>query len=138
MGFEYAFFDEALRDRFMNFAAMHGIPSTTRPDELAGHIVELPDGLADAQLEALDAEYDSIMDQQMLLAESDEALVSHLAVGITATLADGTTRALRLPPAIARRLLEHFTPDEVHEIASAIAQSVMNPIDGPLCRKPPQ
>ena len=136
MGFEYMFFDAALRDRFMAFASGHGIASTTRQDEIAGFVVVLPDGLADELQDAVDAEYESIMDEQMLLAESDAELVSHHAAGVTVTLADGTTRAIRMPPAIARRLLEHFTSDEVHEIATAIAQSVENPIDGPLCRKP--
>lgn len=138
MGFEYIFFDEALRDRFMNFASGRGIASTMRPDEIAGFVVALPDGLADDLQDAVDAEYESIMDAQMLLAESDEELVSHQAVGVTVTLADGTTRDVRIPPAIARRLITHFTPEEVHEIATAIAQSVENPIDGPLCHKPPE
>lgn len=136
MGFEYMFFDETLRDRFVDFASARGIASTVRKDEIAGYVVELPDGLADAQQEAVEAEYDAIMDEQMLLAESDEELVSHHAAGVTVTLADGTTRAVRIPPPIARRLFEHFSPDEIHEIASAIAQSVENPVDGPLCRKP--
>lgn len=135
MGFEYMFFDEALRDRFVAFAAGCRIASTVRQDEIAGFVVALPDGLADDQLDAVDAEYESIMAEQILLAESDEELVNHHAAGITATLADGTPRLIRIPPAIARRLLEHFTPDEVHEIATAIAQSVENPIDGPICRK---
>lgn len=136
MGFEYMFFDEALRDRFVGFAAEHGIASTVRQDEIAGFVVELPDGLSDEQQETVEAEYESIMDEQMLLAESDEELVSHHVAGVTVTLADGTSRAVRIPPAIARRLFEHFTPDEIHEIATAIAHSVENPIDGPLCRKP--
>jgi len=136
MGFEYMFFDEALRDRFVDFASGHGVASTMRQDEIAGFVVELPDGLADELQEAVEAEYDSIMDEQMLLAESDAELVSHHVAGVTVTLADGTTRAVRIPPAIARRLFEHFTPGEIHEIATAIAQSVENPIDGPLCRKP--
>ena len=136
MGFEYMFFDETLRDRFVDFASARGIASTVRKDEIAGYVVELPDGLADALQEDIEAEYDTIMDEQMLLAESDEELVSHHAAGVTVTLADGTTRAVRIPPPIARRLFEHFTPDEVHEIATAIAQSVENPTDGPLCRKP--
>jgi hypothetical protein len=137
MGFdEYMFFDEALRDRFVKFAAGHGIAATVRKDEIAGFAVALPDGLADELQDAVDAEYESIMDEQMLLAESDDELVSHHAAGLTVTLADGTTRAIRIPPAIARRLLEHFTTAEIHEIASAIAQSVENPIDGPICRKP--
>lgn len=136
MGFEYMFFDDAFRERFVEFAAVRGIASTVRKDKIAGYVVELPDGLDDAQLEAIDAEYESIMDAQMLLAESDEALVSHHAAGVTVTLADGTRRAIRIPPPIARRLFEHFTAEEVHEIATAIAQGVENPVDGPLCRKP--
>ena len=138
MDSEYMFFDEALRDRFMNFVAARGIASTVRKDEIAGFVVALPDGLDDALEEAIEAEYESIMDEQMLLAESDEDLVSHAVAGVMVTLADGTTRSVRIPPPIARRLFEHFTPEEVHEIATAIAQSVENPIDGPLCRKPPK
>ena len=138
MGFEYMFFDEALRDRFVTFVSLHGIASTVRQDEIAGFVVELPDGLDDAQQEAVEDEYDSIMDEQMLLAESGDELVSHHVAGVTVTLADGTTRTIRIPPPIARRLLEHFTPEEVHEIATAFAQSIENPIDGPLCRKPPE
>jgi hypothetical protein len=136
MGFEYMFFDEALRDRFVAFASARGIASTVRKDRMEGYVVELPDGLADELQDAVEDEYESIMDEQMLLAESDAELVSHHVAGVTVTLTDGTTRTVRIPPPIARRLFEHFTPEEVHEIATAIAQSVENPIDGPLCRKP--
>lgn len=138
MDSEYMFFDEALRDRFVAFATARGIPSTVRKDEIAGFVVALPDGLDDALEDAVEAEYESIMDEQMLRAESDEGLVSHAVAGVTVTLTDGTTRAVRIPPPIARRLFEHFTAEEVHEIATAIAQSLENPIDGPLCRKPPK
>jgi hypothetical protein len=136
MGFEYMFFDAALRDRFVDFAAARGVSSTVRQDVIAGFVVDLPDGLADELQDAFEVEYDSIMDEQRLLAESDAELVSHHAAGVTVTLADGTTRTIRLPPPIARRLLEHFTSEEVHEIATAIAQGIENPVDGPLCRKP--
>lgn len=136
MGLEYLFFNTALRDRFVAFAAARDITSTTRQDAIAGFVVELPDTLADAQIAGIDAEYELIMDEQMLLAESDAELISHHAVGIRVTLADGSTRAIRIPPAIARRLFEHFSSDEIHEIASAIAHSVENPVDGPICRKP--
>ena len=138
MGFEYMFFDAALRDRFVDFASARGIASTVRQDVIAGFVVDLPDGLADELQDAFEVEYDSIMDEQRLLAESDAELVSHHAAGVTVTLADGTTRAIRLPPPIARRLLEHFTPEEVHEIATAIAQGIDNPVDEPLCRKLPE
>jgi hypothetical protein len=130
------FFDEALRDRFLAFASGHGITSTVRPDEIAGFVVELPDGLVDELQQAVEAEYDVLMDEQMLLAESDNELVSHHAAGTTVTLTDGTPRTIRIPPPIARRLFEHFRADEIHEIVTAIAQSLENPIDGPICRKP--
>lgn len=86
MGFEYIFFNEALRDRFVAFASGHGIASTMRPDDIAGFIVELPEGLADERQGAIEAEYESIMDEQMLLAEADEELVSHHAVSVSVTL----------------------------------------------------
>lgn len=136
MGLDYMFFNEALRDRFVAFVTGHGISSTVREDVIDGFVVELPDALNDDLQDTVEAEYDSIMDAQMLLAESDTDLISHAVAGVTVTLADGTTRAVRIPPPIARRLFEHFTPEEVHEIATAIAESVENPIDGPLCRKP--
>lgn len=136
MNTEYMFFNDALRDRFVAFVTAHGIASTVRKDEIAGFVVALPDDLDDALADAVEDEYESIMDIQMLLAESDEDMVSHAVAGITVKLADGSTRDIRIPPPIARRLFDHFTPAEVHEIATAIAQSVENPIDGPLCRKP--
>ena len=136
MGFEFMFFNEALRDRFVDFAAARGVAATVRQDPITGFVVELPEGLDDAQEDAIDAEYESLMQEQALLAEMDEDLVSHQAAGITVTLADGTPRMIRIPPPIARRLFEHFTPEEVHEIATAIALSVETPVDGPLCRKP--
>ena len=54
MGFEYMLFDEALRDRFLAFVTAHGIDSTMRPDEIAGFVVELPDGLADDLQDAVE------------------------------------------------------------------------------------
>ncbi|WP_324778578.1 hypothetical protein [Thiobacillus sedimenti] len=138
MSFEYMFFDEALRDRFVQFASARGVASTVRPDVITGFVVELPDGLDDTEQDVFEAEYDALMDEQMRLAEGDAELVSHAVAGVTVTLSDGTTRAIRIPPPIARRLFEHFTAEEVHEIATAIALSVEHPIDGPLCRKPPR
>ncbi|MBI4988642.1 MAG: hypothetical protein HZC23_07460 [Rhodocyclales bacterium] len=135
MSFDYVFFDETLRDRFVRFASGHGIPSSVRKDEIEGYVVALPDGLADAMQEAVDDEYESLMDEQMLLAESSGELVGKRVAGVTVTLADGRSRVVRLPAPVARRLFEHFAPEEVHEIVSAIAQSLENPIDGPLCRK---
>jgi hypothetical protein len=67
MGFEYMFFNEALRDRFLAFAAGHGIAGTSRQDEIAGFVVGLPDGLADDLQATIEAEYESIMTNRCCL-----------------------------------------------------------------------
>ena len=76
------------RERYTlrTFASALGIPSSVRQDNIAGFVVELPDSLDDAQQEALEAEYEAIMDAQMLAAEADDELVSHHAAGIMVTL----------------------------------------------------
>jgi len=137
MGLEYLFFDASLRDRFMRFAADRGLPCATREDGVEGFVVELPEDLDDELEDALEEAYESLMDEQMALAEADSALVSKRVAGVTVALPDGRSRVVRLPAPVARRLLEHFTPEEVHEIVTAIAVSLENPIDGPLCRSNP-
>lgn len=134
---EYAFFDNGLRDRFLHFLAEHEIAAEVRVDEIAGTVVTFSDEVPDALLDAIEAEYESLMDEQMALAYADPALVTHHAVGVTVTLADGGSRQVRLPPDIARQLLEHFSVEEVHALVTAIAHSLDNPVDAPLCKKMP-
>ncbi len=135
MNLEYMFFDETLRDRFVGFLAERGIASRARHDEIEGFVVELDGELADADVERIEAEYETLMDEQMILAESKEGWVSHRVAGVTVALDDGRSCMVRLPGALARRLLEHFTAEEVHDLVQAIARNVENPLEGPLCRK---
>ncbi len=136
MSSEYIFFDEALRDRFVRFLTERGIACASRSDEIAGSVVEFPDDLPDEVLDAIEAEYETLLDEQMTQAPARDGWVTHAAVGISVTLADGRAHQVRLPPDIARRLLERFSVDEVHELVTAIARSLENPVDGPLCHKP--
>jgi hypothetical protein len=75
------------------------------------------------------------MNEQMLRAESRPDWVSHRVAGVPITLSDGSPCTVRLPPEVARKLLEHFSTEDVREIVTAIAHSLENPVDGPLCRK---
>jgi hypothetical protein len=50
--------------------AGHGVSSTVREDVIDGFVVELLDALNDDLQHTVEAEYDSTMDAQMLLAES--------------------------------------------------------------------
>lgn len=132
---DFIFFDDMLRDRFASFIAQYGLVASIRPDQMEGFIVEVPDDLDDDIDEAIWAEYATLMEVQRDLIEAagDEGDRAVMAVSIA--LSDGQLRSVRIPASIGRRLFEHFTPDEIHELVSAIGDSVYNPTDGPLCRK---
>jgi hypothetical protein len=74
------------------------------------------------------------MAEQSALAEYDETLVAKRVVGVLVTLADGKTRTVRLDAATGNLLLARFSPEEAQRLVEAIARSVENPQDGPLCR----
>lgn len=134
MATEYIFFDAALRDRFVQFAATHGIESSVRSDPIADHVVMLPDHLDDDVADALEAEYDTLMDEQMALTNGSDDDDARDLMGVGITLPDGKDCTVRLPAKLARRLFAEFSPEEIHELVEAIATSVANPVDGPLCR----
>jgi hypothetical protein len=132
---EYTFFNQHLRARFIEFAAEQGLVCRTRDDTMEGSVIELPDDMDDEQMSVLEETYEALMDEQMLLAGDEEGWVTHRVMGITINRADGSVQAVRLHGDVARRLAEHFTPAEIHELVQAIAQNIENPIPGPVCRK---
>jgi len=132
---EYIFFDESLRDRFMSFAVdAGGVECRTWPDRIEGWVVELTDGMAPAVQAAVEAEYDALMDQQREMADASDGADARDLMGVTVTLPSGKPCVVRLPAATGRRLVEHFTFEEIHELVSSIAVSVANPSSGPICR----
>lgn len=135
MGNEYIFFDEALRDRFVQFVSARSISCQARQDTMEGFLVELPDELDEDVSDAIEAQYQTLMDEQMVLAESKEGWVSHQVAGVAITRPDGSTCVVRLPADIARPLLENFSPEQIHALVFAIANSLDNPVNGPLCHK---
>ena len=134
MSIEYIFFNERFRDIFVQFALSRGIASETRKDEMEGFVVALPYDLNDAVSQAIDAEYELLMEQQDALAEAEEGWITSDAMGVEIKLADGRPCVVRIPAAFIRRLTEHFSPEEIHSLVSAIAQGVEKPIEGPICK----
>ena len=135
MSVEYIFFNEHFRDRFVRFIASRGIAYTLRQDEMDGFVAELPDDLDEAVAEVVDAEYELLMEEEHKeLAESEEGWVTSDAMGVEIRLADGRPCTVRIPAAFIGRLTEHFAPEEIHALVSAIAQGVENPLDGPICK----
>lgn len=135
MSIEFIFFNEALSERFLQFASQRGIAGEVRHDEMDGYVVRLPEGMDDALEEAIEDEYDALMHEQMVLAENDESWGTRQVMGIEVSRADGSRSVVRIEGAIGRRLSEHFSPEEIHELVSAIARSLDNPVEGPLCKK---
>ena len=131
---EFVFFDDGARLRFVDFLAARGLPCEQRPDTMAGCVVAVPEDLPDALFADIGERYDALMAEQSALAEHDETLVAKRVVGIQVTLADGTARTVRLDGATGNLLLARFTPEEAQRLVEAIARSVENPVDGPLCR----
>lgn len=134
-GTEYIFFDADLRDRFVQTLAARALACQTRADAMEGFVVVLPEEPDEATLDALEQEYETLMDEQMLRAESRPDWVSHQVAGVRITRSDGSDCTVRLPAAIARSLLANFSAEEVHDLVTAIAHSLDNPVDGPLCKK---
>jgi len=135
MASEYIFFDADLRERFVQALAARALACQVRADAMEGFVVRIPDDPADEVLAAVEADYEILMDEQMLRAEERPDWVSHQVAGVRFTRADGSAGTVRLPAPVARSLMEHFTAEEAHALVTAIAHSLENPVDGPLCRK---
>ncbi len=131
----YIFFEADLCDRFVQVLARHGLGCTQRADAIEGLVVELDAEPGDTLLEALEAEYEALMDEQMLRAGDHADWGTHQVASLRVTLPGGNTAEVRLPPDVARTLLERYSIDEAHALVSAIAQSLADPQDGPLCRR---
>src|SRR5512142_2959617 len=104
MATEYVFFDAALRDRFVAFAKARGIDSKVRSDPIADHVVVLPDHIDDDIAEALEGEYETLMDEQMALVDAEEEAGARDLLGVNIKLPDGQDCTIRLPAVLARRL----------------------------------
>ena len=131
---EYIFFDEGLRDRFLKVVVAQGIASEVRADQIEGFLVVLSEDLADEVVDLLEDEYDVLMVEQRCLVESLDGDKARTLMGVNITLPDGQQRMVPLPAIYARRLYEHFTIEEIQQCVSGIAESVLKPDAGSLCR----
>jgi len=135
MATDYVFFDAELRDRFVQGLAARALSYSTRKDTMEGWVVELAAEPDDDTLESLEADYEALLQEQIQRAEARPDWGSHQVASLHITRSDGSTAVVQLPPAVARPLMEHFTAEQAHALVTAIAHSLENPVDGPLCRK---
>lgn len=132
---EYIFFDATLRDRFIALVTDLGLHCSTRPDPIAGYVVAVSDDLDDETATAIEDQYDLLMDDQCALVEAADHTSSHALMAVNISLPDGRPCTVRIPARYGRRLVEHFTFDEINELVRLIAEEVLEPVGGPICRE---
>ncbi|MBK9021227.1 MAG: hypothetical protein IPL72_15065 [Sulfuritalea sp.] len=132
MANEYIFFESALRDRFVGLLAARGIPCELQADGMKGFVVALSDELE----KAIKDEYTKLMEAQRDLVEAADGDQALALMAVAIRLPDSQPGVARIPARHARRLVAHFSVEEVHELVAVVAQSVANPVAGPLCHKP--
>lgn len=129
---EYIFFDAALRERFVDFARHMSVACELSDDNL-GMLVQVPDGLSDEQMDALEEQYDLLEREQSALLSETEGGFSSLA-GFSLVLPDGMTTTVPLQPDVANRLLANFTIDEIQALFSTVASCALDPKEKHLCK----
>lgn len=132
--FEYMFFDDDLRRQFVVFAHEHGAPCEIVEDSM-GLVAAIPEDIPEAVSDALDNYYDELLERQAERVDMAEGAATYQAAGIRVMLGEGRPCMIKLEPALANQLLAAFSLDEVQVLVQAIARSVENPDDGPICRR---
>lgn len=133
---EYVFFDGELQARFTRRLAELEILWQEKPDKLFGNIVSITDDLSDAITDELEILYDVLFDEQAVLAEHRDGWVNKHLAGVQATLPDGRECTIALPPDLANKLMLNFSANEIVELVSAVAVSLNQDYNGPLCKHP--
>ncbi len=130
--FEYIFFDAALRDRFVKYAASQGVHCTLQDDHM-GMVVAVPEDIAESVEEALEQHYEELEQEQSELLVEEDGGLRQLA-GFRYLLPDGQPRMVPLQPEIANRLLAAFSMEEIQALFENVAQNVLEAGEEHLCK----
>lgn len=128
---EYIFFDAGLRERFVEYASGRGMECELRDDTM-GLVVAIPEDIGDELMDALEARYDELQDQQADLMSGMEGGLGKLA-GFKLVLPDGQTCMVPLQADMASRLLASFSLEEIQVLFETVARSALDPKDSHLC-----
>lgn len=128
---EYVFFDAGIRQKFLDFLTEHGVAA--RSNDSDGCIAEVPEDLDDELADAIDEQYEMLLQETAaLMEEGDDALEKNVA-GVTFQLADGTACTVRLDPDLVARVLNCLSMEEFRDLVQVIAAGIENPDNRPLC-----
>lgn len=129
---DYIFFNDILRAAFIESVREKNVAYVEKQDSM-GTVVAIADDIDDDTSEALETRYDELMETQATLTDrADGDANKHIAV-VRITLDDGTPHIVALEPEIANRLLDAFSVDEIQELFSHVARSVIDHEEATLC-----
>lgn len=128
---EYVFFDEGIRDKFVEELRAKGVDVTTSDD--AGCLAEVPEDLDDKLADEVDYLYEKLLQETAELLEESEGVFEKNVMGVMVALEDGIPCTIRLDPDLVARLLNCISMEELRDLAQVIAEGVQNPDNRPLC-----
>lgn len=128
---EYVFFDEGIRDKFVEFLRARGVAVVCSDEE--GCLAAVPEDLEDELADEIDACYEKLLQETAELLEQGEHAMEKNVAGVTFALADGTPCTVRLDPDLVARILNCITMEEFRDMVQLIAAGVENPDNRPLC-----
>lgn len=128
---EYVFFDEGLRDKFVQFLQVRGVQIDTADND--NFLVMVPDDLDDELSDEIDYRYELLLQENADLLESEEGAVEKSAAGVRVELSDGTPCMVRLSPELLKRMLGCISMEELRDMVQSIALQVEDPDDLPVC-----
>lgn len=129
---EYVFFDEGVRDKFAAFVRSRGVVCELVDDD--GLIAKVPEDVEEAIADAIDEEYEALLQETAELLEDE--VVDKAAAGVMVQLSDGTPCQVRLDPSLMARMLGCISLEELRDLVQDIAVAVENPDAGPICHTP--
>ena len=129
--FEYIFFNEALRDKFIQYARQRGVTCTASDDPL-GLAAEIPEDLPDDVFDDLERYHDALEIEQIQLSRMEGDMKS--LASISFKLPDGQSRMLPLQTEMANRLLKSFSLEELQSLFEDVARCTLNPAEEHLCK----
>jgi len=134
--FEYVFFNEVLRGRFVAMLDEQPLPWDGR-DTDEGYSVFVSEDIDDDTMERLEAVYDELMDEQRTIVAADE--LNHddgiHRVGVQFSDSDGIVGQVHLDPELVNRLLRVISIEELQELVQTVAAQVTSGGAGALCQK---
>lgn len=128
---EYVFFDDAIRDKFVEFLRARGVAVVCSDEE--GCLAAVPEDLDDALADDIDACYEELLQETAELLEQGEHAMEKNVAGVTFELSDGTPCTVRLDPDLVARILNCVSMEEFRDMVQLIAAGVENPDNRPLC-----